>query len=149
MTTLWVYWPEITRDMYICLALFRELEKKTFHGRTQSEHEIKCLYFIISHIWRFPWEKYLKCRRFLRYAELMSGNVVMTGKTGQKVHLLASRTRFSQDIEFTRDTPIFCSSKEELSFMRGRREGIADDESSLEGFHPTKPNSRGRATNYS
>ena len=30
--------------------------KKTFHSRTQSEHEIKCLYFIISHISRFPGE---------------------------------------------------------------------------------------------
>ena len=30
--------------------------KKTFHSRTQSEHEIKCLYFIMSHISRFPGE---------------------------------------------------------------------------------------------
>ena len=69
------------RDMYICLALFRELEKKTYHGRTQSEHEITCLYFIVSHISRFSWEEYLQCRKFLRYAELMSWNVVMTGKS--------------------------------------------------------------------
>ena len=33
------------RDMYICLALFRELEKKTYHGRTQSEHEITSLFY--------------------------------------------------------------------------------------------------------
>ena len=60
------------RDMYTCLALIRELEKKTFHGRTQSEHEIKCLYFMISHISRFSWEKSLQYRKFLRYAERMS-----------------------------------------------------------------------------
>ena len=45
--------------------------KKTFQSRTQSEHEIKCLYFIISHISRFSWGKYLQCRKFLRYAELI------------------------------------------------------------------------------
>ena len=75
----------------------------------------------------------------------------MTGKKGQKVHLPALKTHFSQDIEFARDTPIFCTSKEELSFVRGTvlDEGIADDESSLEGFRPAEPNSRGRATNYS
>ena len=39
---------------------------------------------------------------------------------GQKVHLPAPKTHFSQDIEFTRDTPMFCTSKEELSFVRGR-----------------------------
>ena len=28
-------------------------QKKTFHGGTKSEHEIKCLYRIIRHILRF------------------------------------------------------------------------------------------------
>ena len=46
---------------------------------------------------------------------------------GQKVHLPAPKTHFSQDIEFTRDTPIFCTSKEELSFMRG---GVLDERES-------------------
>ena len=44
----------------------------------------------------------------------------MTGKKGQKVHLPAPKTHFSQDSEFTRDTPIFDTSKEELSFVRGK-----------------------------
>ena len=44
----------------------------------------------------------------------------MTGKKGQKVHLPARKTHFCQDIEFIRDTPIFYTSKEELSFVRGR-----------------------------
>ena len=51
----------------------------------------------------------------------------MTGKTGQKVHLPASKTHFSKDIKFTRDTPIFCTSKEELSFVRG---GVLDERES-------------------
>ena len=56
----------------------------------------------------------------------------MTGKTGQKVHLPASKTYFSKDIKFTRDTPIFCTSKEELSFVRG---GVLDERES----HGTLP----------
>ena len=46
---------------------------------------------------------------------------------GQKVHLPAPKMHFSQDIEFTRDTPIFCTSKEELSFVRG---GVLDERES-------------------
>ena len=46
---------------------------------------------------------------------------------GQKVHLPAPKTHFSQDIEFTRDTPIFCTSKEELSFVRS---GVLDERES-------------------
>ena len=46
---------------------------------------------------------------------------------GQKVHLPAPKTHFSEDIEFTRDTPIFCISKEELSFVRG---GVLDERES-------------------
>ena len=42
----------------------------------------------------------------------------------QKVHLPARKTHFSQDIEFTRDTPIFYTSKEELSFVHG---GVLDE----------------------
>ena len=38
---------------------------------------------------------------------------------GQKVHLPAPKTHFSQDVEFSRDTPIFCTSKEEFTFVRG------------------------------
>ena len=112
--------------VHMCSTVSRTA-KKTFHGRTQSEHEIKCLYFITSHISRFSWEKYLQCRKFFKYAELMSWNVVMIGKKGQKVHLPAPKTHFSQDIEFTRDTPIVCTSKEELSFVRG---GVLDERES-------------------
>ena len=46
---------------------------------------------------------------------------------GQKVHLPAPKTHFSEDIEFTRDTPIFCTSKEELTFVRG---GVLDERES-------------------
>ena len=42
---------------------------------------------------------------------------------GQKVHLPAPKIHFSRDIEFIRDTPIFCTSKEEFSLIRG---GVLD-----------------------
>ena len=38
---------------------------------------------------------------------------------GQKVHLPAPKMHFAQDIEFTWDTPIFRTSKEELCLIRG------------------------------
>ena len=57
----------------------------------------------------------------------------MTGKTGQKVHLPALKTHFSKDIKFTRDTLTFCTSKEELSFVRG---GVLDErESQMKRVH--------------
>ena len=68
---------------------------------------------------------------------------------GQKVHLPAPKTHFSQDIEFTRDTPMFCTSKEELSFVRG---GVLDERESqmmrvrLKVFALQSPIPR--ATNY-
>lgn len=43
---------------------------------------------------------------------------------GQKVHLPAPKTHFSWGIEFMRDTPIFCTSKEEFSLMHG---GVLDE----------------------
>ena len=38
---------------------------------------------------------------------------------GHKVHSLALKTYFSQYLEFSRDTPIFCTSKEEFTFVSG------------------------------
>ncbi len=38
---------------------------------------------------------------------------------GQEVHLPAPKTHYKQDISFKGDTPIFCTAKEELSFVRG------------------------------
>ena len=35
------------------------------------------------------------------------------------MHLPAPKTHFTQDVEFSRDTPIFCTSKEEPSLVRG------------------------------
>lgn len=46
---------------------------------------------------------------------------------GQRVHLPAPKTHFCKDIEFTSDTPIFCTSKEELSLVRG---GVLDERES-------------------
>lgn len=43
---------------------------------------------------------------------------------GQEVHLPAPKTHYKQDISFARDTPIFCTSKEEISFVRG---GVLDE----------------------
>ena len=42
---------------------------------------------------------------------------------GQKVHLPAPKTHYKQDIVFEGDTPIFCTSKDELSFVRA---GVLD-----------------------
>ena len=46
---------------------------------------------------------------------------------GQKVHLPAPKSHFCQDIEFASDTPIFCTSKEEWSLVRG---GVLDERES-------------------
>ena len=43
---------------------------------------------------------------------------------GQEVHLPAPKTHFKQDISFKGDTPIFCTAKEELSFVRA---GVLDE----------------------
>ena len=43
---------------------------------------------------------------------------------GQSVHLPAPKTHYRQDILFQGDTPIFCTSKDELSYVRG---GVVDD----------------------
>ena len=43
---------------------------------------------------------------------------------GQTVHLPAPKTHYRQDILFQGDTPIFCTSKDELSYVRG---GVVDD----------------------
>ena len=43
---------------------------------------------------------------------------------GEVVHLPAPKTRFTQDIEFEKDTPIFCTSKRPLIFVKN---GIVDD----------------------
>ena len=42
---------------------------------------------------------------------------------GQKVHLPAPKTHYKQDIVFEGDTPIFCTSKDQLSFVRS---GVLD-----------------------
>ena len=38
---------------------------------------------------------------------------------GQTVHLPAPKTRYSKDIVFDKDTPIFCTSKHQLIFVKG------------------------------
>ena len=43
---------------------------------------------------------------------------------GHTVHLPAPKTPYRQDILFQGDTPIFCTSKDELSYVRG---GVVDD----------------------
>ena len=43
---------------------------------------------------------------------------------GQTVYLLTPKTHYRQDILFQGDTPIFCTSKDELSYVRG---GVVDD----------------------
>ena len=43
---------------------------------------------------------------------------------GEVVHLPAPKTHFTQDIEFTKDTPIFCTSKRPFIFIKN---GIVDD----------------------
>ena len=43
---------------------------------------------------------------------------------GEVVHLPAPKTHFTQDIEFEKDTPIFCASKRPLIFVKN---GIVDD----------------------
>ena len=43
---------------------------------------------------------------------------------GRSVHLPAPKTHYRQDILFQGDTPIFCTSKDELSYVRG---GVVDD----------------------
>ena len=43
---------------------------------------------------------------------------------GQSVQLPAPKTHYRQDILFQGDTPIFCTSKDELSYVRG---GVVDD----------------------
>ena len=43
---------------------------------------------------------------------------------GQTVYLPAPKTHYRQDILFQGDTPIFCTSKDELSYVRG---SVVDD----------------------
>ena len=60
------------------------------------------------------------------------------------MHLPAPKTHFSQDEEFSRDTPIFCTSKEEFTFVRG---GMLDQRETemmrvrwkVFSFHPQIP----------
>ena len=49
---------------------------------------------------------------------------------GQTVHLPAPKTHYRQDILFQGDAPIFCASKDELSYVRG---GVVDDRETHEG----------------
>ena len=39
---------------------------------------------------------------------------------GQPVHLPAPKSYFSRDLEFKRDTPIFCTTKHDIVYVRGR-----------------------------
>ena len=62
---------------------------------------------------------------------------------GQEVHLPARKTHYKQDISFKGDTPIFCTAKDELSYVRG---GVLDkretnDASPLGCVLPVLPNS--------
>ena len=43
---------------------------------------------------------------------------------GQPVHFSAPKTHYAQDIAFEKDTPIFCTSKSEIVFIKG---GVVDD----------------------
>lgn len=43
---------------------------------------------------------------------------------GQTVHFPAPKTHYSEDIVFDRDSPIFCTSKEHFSFVKG---GVVDE----------------------
>ena len=43
---------------------------------------------------------------------------------GQPVHLPAPKSYFSKDLEFTRDTPIFCTTKHDLGYIEG---GVIDE----------------------
>ena len=43
---------------------------------------------------------------------------------GQPVHLPAPKSYFSKDLEFTRDTPIFCTTKHDLVYVKG---GVIDE----------------------
>ena len=38
---------------------------------------------------------------------------------GQSVHLPAPKSHFSKDLEFTADTPIFCTTKHDLVYVKG------------------------------
>jgi hypothetical protein len=43
---------------------------------------------------------------------------------GKVVHLPAPKTHFTEDIEFVKDTPIFCTSKRPLIYIKN---GVVDD----------------------
>ena len=43
---------------------------------------------------------------------------------GELVHLPAPKTHYTQDIQFAKDTPIFCTSKRPLIFIKN---GVVDD----------------------
>ena len=67
--------------------------KKTFHGRTQSEHEIKCLYFIITHISRFSGENICNVGRFWGMPNSCLELFSSLAKRGKKyISLLQKRT---------------------------------------------------------
>ena len=46
---------------------------------------------------------------------------------GEVVHLPAPKTHFTQDIELVKDTPIFCTSKRPLIYIKN---GVVDDRES-------------------
>ena len=71
---------------------------------------------------------------------------------GQPVHL-APQSYFSKDIEFTRDTPIFCTTKHDLVYVKG---GVIDEretemmaDRTLALFSVSTTNSRSRTTIHS
>ena len=71
---------------------------------------------------------------------------------GQPVHLPAPKSYFSKDLEFTRDTPIFCTTKHDLGYVKG---GVIDerenrnDGGTLALFSVSTTNSRSRTTIHS
>lgn len=51
-------------------------------------------------------------------AQIIAWHDLLLLLEGQEVHLAAPKTHVSKDMEFSRDTPIFCTSKEELCLVR-------------------------------
>ena len=56
-------------------------------------------------------------------SQLISWHDLLLLLEGQLVHLPVPKTHYNSDISLTRDIPIFCTAKEELSYVSG---GILD-----------------------
>ena len=51
-------------------------------------------------------------------------HAVASSIKSQPVHLLARKSYFSRDLEFKGDTPIFCTTKHDIVYVRG---GVIDE----------------------